>query len=108
MVHELAFALIVQLSGPPPRVPVPVLGDKDTFVSAKSLCGLPSLACACTITLKPTPTVGLVPPLTPVMASFAGGMGGAALIVKGALLPGVSGAPLVRVAVTTMPVSAFE
>ena len=50
--------------------------------------------------------MGSTPPLTLVNASFVGGC--AATIVSGALLPGVSVSPLVRLIVRMTPDSAFE
>src|SRR5664280_557777 len=106
-VQELDPAVIVHPSVPP-SAPVPVARVRATTVLATTFCAVLVPSCACTITLKPTPTVGLVPPLTLVMASLVGGGGVAALTVNGALLPGVSESPLERVAVRLTPASALE
>src|SRR5664280_2224417 len=107
MVQELEPAAIVHVSVPP-RVPVPVARVRVTAVLATTFCGVLVPSCACTTTLKPTPTVGLVPPLTLVMASLVGGCGAPATTVNAALLPAASESPLVRVAVRLTPDSATE
>src|SRR5664280_2783905 len=105
-VQELDPAVIVHPSVPP-SAPVPVARVRATTVLATTFCAVLVPSCACTITLKPTPTVGLVPPLTLVIASLVGGTT-ALLTVNVALVPGVSESPLVRVAVRLTPASATE
>src|SRR5664280_591476 len=104
MVQELEPAAIVHVSVPP-RVPVPVARVSATAVLATTFCAVLVPSCACTTTLKPTPTVGLAPPLTLVTASL---VGGALFTVNVALVPAASTSPLVRVAVRLTPDSATE
>src|SRR5664280_1360793 len=106
-VQELDPAVIVHPSVPP-SAPVPVARVRATTVLATTFCAVLVPSCACTITLKPTPTVGLVPPLTLVMASLVGGCGAPALTVKVALLPAARTSPLERVTVRLTPASATE
>src|SRR5674476_1326678 len=97
-VQELAPAAIVH-PDVPPSAPVPVLSVRATTVLAPTFCAVLVASCACTTTLNATARVGLVPPLTLVMASLVGGTT-AALTVKVALLPATRTSPLERVAVT--------
>ena len=58
----------------PPSVPVPVPGLrlKVMAVEAATLRGVPPGSCASTVTEKPVPTLGVVPPLIDVITSFVG------------------------------------
>src|SRR5664280_652048 len=106
-VQDLEPAVIVHVSVPP-RVPVPVARVSATAVLATTFCAVLVPSCACTTTLKLTPTVGLAPPLTLVTASLVGGGDAPAMTVKVALVPAASTSPLVRVAVRLTFASATE
>ena len=54
----------------PPSVPVPVLRLSVTAVALATAVAAPALSWAATTTEKLTPAVGLVPPLTEVIASL--------------------------------------
>ena len=58
----------------PPNVPVPVLRLKLTPVFAVTFRATPLSSWACTITGKPPPAVGLLPPLIDVTTSFVGSL----------------------------------
>ena len=106
-VQELVPVLMVQKSVPP-SPPVPALSSSCTPRPAGTLNGAPVPSCAWMATLKATPTVGSVPPLTLVMTRRCGGDAGE-LTVNGALVPAASASvPLVWVAVTLTPASGFE
>src|SRR5262249_11697487 len=68
MVTELVPAVIVPVSVPP-SVPLPVFRLSVTPVSAATAVAVPPALRDCTITLKPVPAVGLLPPFTDVIAS---------------------------------------
>ncbi len=88
----------------PPKLPVPDALLRLNCVAEVTGLGLPPRSVDCTVTLKPTPAVGLVPPFTDVTASLAAGP---VSTVKSALVPALSELPLVRVAVIDTPGSAF-
>ncbi len=56
----------------PPSVPVPAIRASETPVACVAGAGLLFASWTWTMTEKPVPAVGLVPPLTEVMASFVG------------------------------------
>ena len=89
----------------PPRVPVPVLRVRATAVADVTLAALPLASWDWTTTLKAVPAMGLAPPLTEVIASL---VGVPATTVKVDDVPAVRvGVPLVWVAVSETPLSAF-
>src|SRR5581483_4239939 len=71
MVVLLAPAAIVPVNVPL-RVPVPVARLSETPVAVVTFEAVPPEVCDCTVTLNAVPAVGLVPPLTAVIASFVG------------------------------------
>ena len=97
----LALVEIVPVSVPL-SVPPPVALLSVIVVLLVGLAGLPLASCDCTDTLNAVPAVPVLG--TAVYTSFVAAPG---LTVKGALLPAVSVSPLVRVAVSTTPLSAF-
>jgi len=54
----------------PPSEPLPVLSERLTPVALTTFVGVPLADCDCTTTGKPTPAVGLEPPLTDTTANF--------------------------------------
>ena len=89
----------------PPSVPVPVFFESEKLrVGPVTFAGLPLASCCWTTTGKPMPAAGLETPSTEVITSFDAAP---APTVNGALSAEASASPLVRLAVSTTPLSAY-